>query len=80
MWLFPWLSIVVSGLILAILASMLWDPTSRVSLLQGLAVWAIILIAFGIKTCREKSRRHHEAVTSEQYPAPVQADRELQRV
>jgi GABA permease len=61
MWLFPWLSIAVSGLILAILASMLWDPTSRVSLLQGLAVWAIILIAFGIKTWREKSHRHHEA-------------------
>ncbi|MFC9556937.1 amino acid permease [Rhodococcus sp. NPDC056960] len=56
MWLFPYLSIVVTAVIVLILASMLWDNTSRISLLQGLAVWAVILIAFGIKTARGRSR------------------------
>ncbi|QSE95623.1 amino acid permease [Rhodococcus pseudokoreensis] len=55
MWLFPFLSIAVTAVIIFILATMLWDSTSRISLLQGLAVWAVILIAFGIKTVRERS-------------------------
>jgi GABA permease len=55
MWLFPYLSIVVTGVIVFILASMLWNNTSRVSLLQGLAVWGVILIAYGIKTVRARS-------------------------
>ncbi|MEN0136076.1 MAG: amino acid permease [Rhodococcus sp. (in: high G+C Gram-positive bacteria)] len=56
MWLFPYLSIVVTVVIVFILATMMWDSTSRISLLQGLAVWAVILIAFGIKTIRARSR------------------------
>ena len=56
MWLFPYLSILVTAVIVMILVSMLWDNTSRISLLQGLAVWAVILVAFGVKTVRARSR------------------------
>lgn len=55
MWAYPYLPLAVTGAILFILVSMLWNPTSRVSLLQGLAVWAIILVAFAVKTLRGRS-------------------------
>lgn len=54
-WLFPYLSIAVTAVIVVILASMTTDPTSLVSLLQGLAVCAIILIAYAVKSARDRS-------------------------
>ncbi|GAA2358002.1 hypothetical protein GCM10009854_40450 [Saccharopolyspora halophila] len=50
MWLFPYLSIAITAIIVAILVSMLFDPTSRASLLQGLAVVTIVLVAFAVKS------------------------------
>ncbi|ORV12545.1 amino acid permease [Mycolicibacterium canariasense] len=54
MWCFPYLSIAVTAAIVLILLSMLRDATSRVSLIQGLVVWAIVLIAFAAKTLRRR--------------------------
>jgi GABA permease len=59
MWLFPHLSVAVTLIIVAILLSMLGDATSRVSLFQGLAVVAIILIGFAVKAARARSRGHY---------------------
>ncbi|QUH06310.1 amino acid permease [Saccharopolyspora erythraea] len=57
MWFFPYLSIAITAVIVAILVSMLFDPTSRASLLQGLVVVAIILVAFAGKAAYQRS--HH---------------------
>lgn len=62
MWLFPYLSIVVTGVIVTILASMLWDSTSRASLLQGLGVWALLLGIYAVKAFRSK-RKASEKLT-----------------
>nr|WP_296770836.1 amino acid permease [Rhodococcus sp. (in: high G+C Gram-positive bacteria)] len=70
MWLFPGLSILVTAVILIILASMLWDSTSRVSLFQGLMVWAVILVAYAVKVLRNRTT---DAVASSDIEASAPA-------
>jgi GABA permease len=48
MWGHPWLPLLVTGTVVAVLVSMAIDPSTQASLLQSLLAWAVILVAFGI--------------------------------
>jgi GABA permease len=48
MWGHPWLPILVTGVVVAVLVSMAIDPTTQVSLMQSLLAWIVILAAFGV--------------------------------
>lgn len=80
MWLFPYLSVAVTLTIVGILASMLWDDTSRVSLLQGLGVVALLLAISAMRSAWARSEVPavpSMLTTAAPAPAPVlDADRD----
>ncbi|WP_458148362.1 amino acid permease [Bradyrhizobium sp. UFLA05-109] len=58
MWAHPWLPLLVTATLVAVLVSMAVDPSTRASLLQSLLAVALIIGAFGILTLvKSRSRK-----------------------
>jgi hypothetical protein len=53
-WGHPWLPILVTATIVAVLIAMAFDDSTRVSLLQSLLAWVVILGAYGVHRAVEQ--------------------------